>query len=75
MKIKKLSNGNYEIDEKTLKGLLVSRYELDALECGGVDNWHDYCDALNDYLNGEYEDFYEFVESVLEDIKIGKYDE
>lgn len=74
MKIKKLSNGNYEIDEKTLKGLLISRYELDALECGGVDNWHDYCDALNDYLDG-YEDFGEFVESVLEDIKIGKYDE
>lgn len=74
MKIKKLSNGNYEIDEKTLKGLLISRYELDALECGGVDNWHDYCDALNDYLE-DYENFEEFVESVLEDIKIGKYDE
>lgn len=74
MKIKKLSNGNYEIDEKTLKGLLISRYELDALECGGVDNWHDYCDVLNDYLDG-YENFEEFVESVLEDIKIGKYDE
>lgn len=74
MKIKKLSNGNYEIDEKTLKGLLVSRYELDALECGGVDNWQDYCDVLNDYLE-DYEDFGEFVESVLEDIKKGKYDE
>lgn len=74
MKIKKLSNGNYEIDEKTLKGLLISRYELDALECGGVDNWHDYCDVLNDYLDG-YEDFDEFVESILEDIKGGKYDE
>nr|DAF07426.1 MAG TPA: hypothetical protein [Caudoviricetes sp.] len=74
MKIKKLSNGNYEIDEKTLKGLLISRYELDALECGGVDNWQDYCDVLNDYLE-DYEDFGEFVESVLEDIKIGKYDE
>jgi hypothetical protein len=74
MKIKKLSNGNYEIDEKTLKGLLISRYELDALECGGVDNWQDYCDVLNDYLE-DYENFEEFVESVLEDIKIGKYDE
>ena len=74
MKIKKLSNGNYEIDEKTLKGLLISRYELDALECGGVDNWQDYCDVLNDYLE-DYEDFGEFIESVLEDIKKGKYDE
>lgn len=74
MKIKKLSNGNYEIDEKTLKGLLISRYELDALECGGVDNWQDYCDVLNDYLE-DYEDFEEFVESVLEDINRGKYDE
>lgn len=74
MKIKKLSNGNYEIDEKTLKGLLISRYELDALECGGVDNWQDYCDVLNDYLE-DYENFEEFVKSVLEDIKIGKYDE
>jgi len=74
MKIKKLSNGNYEIDEKTLKGLLISRYELDALECGGVDNWQDYCDVLNDYLE-DYEDFNEFVESVLEDIDRGDYDE
>lgn len=74
MKIKKLSNGNYEIDEKTLKGLLISRYELDALECGGVDNWHDYCDVLNDYLE-DYENFEEFVESVLEDINRGKYNE
>lgn len=74
MKIKKLSNGNYEIDEKTLKGLLISRYELDALECGGVDNWQDYCDVLNDYLE-DYENFEEFVESVLEDINRGKYDE
>lgn len=74
MKIKKLSNGNYEIDEKTLKGLLISRYELDALECGGVDNWQDYCDVLNDYLE-DYENFEEFVESVLEDIDRGKYDE
>lgn len=73
MKIKKLSNGNYEIDEKTLKGLLVSRYELDALECGGVDNWQDYCDVLNDYLE-DYENFEEFVESVLEDINRGDYD-
>lgn len=73
MKIKKLSNGNYEIDKKTLKGLLISRYELDALECGGVDNWQDYCDALNDYLE-DYEDFNEFVESVLEDIDRGDYD-
>ena len=73
MKIKKLSNGNYEIDEKTLKGLLISRYELDALECGGVDNWHDYCDVLNDYLE-DYENFEEFVESVLEDINRGDYD-
>lgn len=74
MKIKKLSNGNYEIDEKTLKGLLISRYELDALECGGVDNWQDYCDVLNDYLEN-YENFEEFVKSVLEDINRGKYDE
>lgn len=73
MKIKKLSNGNYKIDEKTLKGLLISRYELDALECGGVDNWQDYCDALNDYLE-DYEDFNEFVESILEDIDRGDYD-
>lgn len=74
MKIKKLSNGNYEIDKKTLKGLLISRYELDALECGGVDNWQDYCDVLNDYLE-DYENFEEFVKSVLEDINRGKYDE
>ena len=45
MRIKKLSNGNYEIDEKTLKGLLISRYELDALES-----------VLEDITGGQYDE-------------------
>ena len=70
MNIKRLENGNFEIDEETLKELLITRYKLNALECGGVDNWQHYCEALNDYIDG-YEDFDAFAEAILENIKKG----
>lgn len=46
MEIKKLKNENYEIDKETLEEFLYSYHRLNALECGGVDNWQDYSDVL-----------------------------
>lgn len=68
MEIKKLKNGNYEIDKETLKEFLYSHHQLNALECGGVDNWQDYCDALNDYLSEE-EDWDDFIQNLINEIK------
>ena len=68
MEIKKLKNGNYEIDKETLEEFLYSYHTLNALECGGVDNWHDYCDVLNDYLSEE-EDWDDFIQNLINEIK------
>nr|DAM61882.1 MAG TPA: hypothetical protein [Ackermannviridae sp.]DAW82269.1 MAG TPA: hypothetical protein [Bacteriophage sp.] len=68
MEIKKLKNGNYEIDKETLEEFLYSYHTLNALECGGVDNWHDYRDALNDYLS-EDEDWDDFIQNLINEIK------
>lgn len=45
----------YKIDEKTLIHLLGSNAKLNALECGGVDNWPYYGDALNNFWDGYVE--------------------
>lgn len=68
MEIKKLKNGNYEIDKETLEEFLYSHHQLNALECVGVDNWQDYCDALNDYLSEE-EDWDDFIQNLINEIK------
>jgi hypothetical protein len=62
----------YRIDEHDLRDLLSRAMTCDALECGGVDNWYYYCDAIHEYVNicneedgTSYEDIDEIVESVL----------
>ena len=67
MEIKKLENGNYEITREYLEELLYSYHRLNALECGGVDNWQDYCDVLNDYLSEE--DWDDFIQNLIDEIK------
>jgi len=67
MEVKKLENGNYEIDKETLEEFLYSYHRLNALECGGVDNWQDYCDVLNDYLSEE-EDWDDFIQNLINEI-------
>ena len=47
----------YFLEEKDLIKLLKDYLELRALKRGGVDNWHYYCDAINDYLNNYIESF------------------
>ena len=47
----------YIIDEKRLLELLKSEVRLDALECGGVDNWSWYYEAQVDYFDKEDRNF------------------
>lgn len=39
----------YCLSEKQLRELIEARNTLAALECGGVDNWSYYYDALDEY--------------------------
>lgn len=71
MKIKKLENGNYEIEKEFLKNLLYSDEKLRALESGDVENWEWYDESLEDYDLMDYFDFQEidadeYIESFVE---------
>lgn len=63
----KLADGNYIIDEYELKSLLRKSVELDALECGGVDNWDFYSESFEDYFRDEMEDTGKYVDGCLTD--------
>lgn len=71
MKIKKLENGNYEVEKEFLKNLLYSGEKLRALEFGDVGNWEWYEESLEDYDLMDYFDFQEidadeYIESFVE---------
>lgn len=71
MKIKKLENGNYEIEKEFLKNLLYSDEKLRALESGDVEYWEWYDESLEDYDLMDYFDFQEidadeYIESFIE---------
>ena len=47
---------------------------MEALQCGGVDNWNDYCDSINRYREEErrgkkFEYWDEFIEDVINEIE------
>lgn len=54
-----------KINVKELKELLEAEAKLNALECGGVDNWEFYGESFSDYLDfdGKYEDWNDFIEN------------
>ena len=71
MKIKKLENGNYEVEKEFLKNLLYSDEQLNALEIGGVDNWEFYNETLEEEGIMSFYDFKktdadEYIESFVE---------
>ena len=71
MKIKKLENGNYEVEKEFLKNLLYSDEQLNALEFGGVDNWEFYTDSLDEegvisFYEFKKTDADEYIESLGE---------
>lgn len=41
------------VDADVLRELLAARYELQALECGGVDNWCGYCESRSGEYSGD----------------------
>ena len=48
--LKKLKNGNFEINRETLEELLKSHYMFQALQGAKVDKWEWYYDARRNYL-------------------------
>lgn len=50
MDIRKLKNGNFEINRETLQKLLESHYMFQALQEAKVDKWQWYYDAIRNYL-------------------------
>ena len=53
-----------KIDKKELRELLEAYYKLQALECGGVDNWEWYGASLQDYATSAgFKDFDELIEA------------
>lgn len=59
----KTKDGMYKLTLKELRSLLTDSARLEALECGGVDNWFGYEEAFS-----EYGDIDEIVEKWLEKI-------
>ena len=59
-----------KIDSKRLKELERAEAKLNALECGGVDNWDNYDDALEEYYNTieREEKIEELTEELLEEL-------
>lgn len=45
-----------KITKSKLIRLLNAEMELEALQCGGVDNWTWYSDSFHDYIEGYLED-------------------
>lgn len=67
-----------KISVKELKELLEAEAKLNALECGGVDNWEFYGESFSYYLEyiDKYDDWDDFIESEInEELLIKKYGE
>lgn len=67
-----------KISIKELQELIEAEAKLNALECGGVDNWEWYGEAFSNYLEllEEYDDWDDFIEGETnEELLIKKYGE
>lgn len=60
----KTNDGMYQLTLEELRALLTASARLDALECGGVDNWFGYEESFS-----EYGDIGAVVDEMLEDIE------
>lgn len=56
----KTKDGMYKLTLDELRSLLTDSERLNALECGGVDNWFGYEESFAEYGN-----IYEAVEGLL----------
>ena len=67
---------NFVLSEEELVRLLESDMELNALECGGVDNWPYRGEACCDYLDeAGFGDFEDAARDVVAQLKGGASDE
>lgn len=57
------------IDADELRSLLISHYELQALECGGVDNWCGYSESRSGEYSGQQSvsDFEDEIHAAADD--------
>ena len=58
-----------EIDEKVLFNILTGYRKYLALRSGGVDNWMEYCDSINNYIekyNAKNKTDFESIEEIIE---------
>ncbi|MDO4562202.1 MAG: hypothetical protein Q4C12_00050 [Clostridia bacterium] len=64
-----------EISISELQDLLETKARLNALECGGVDNWEWYGESFNQYVedNSEFDDFDEYLDDICSVDKILRY--
>ena len=60
----KTNDGMYKLTLEEIHTLLTDSARLEALECGGVDNWFGYEDAFS-----EYGDIDEIVEKWLKNVE------
>lgn len=60
----KTKDGMYKLTLEELRSLLTNSERLNALECGGVDNWFGYEDAFT-----EYGDIDESIDDMLGEIE------
>lgn len=57
-----------KISTDKLRDLYRDSERLNALECGGVDNWEWYGEAIHEYLSDTpYDDFDEYIENEYSD--------
>ena len=47
----KTKDGMYKLTLGELRSLMINSKRLNALECGGVDNWDDYGEVFTEYGN------------------------
>ena len=61
----KTKDGMYKLTLKELRSLLMDSERLNALECGGVDNWFGYEESFAEYgnINEAVDDLLNEIES------------
>ena len=68
--MKEKEQKKYLISEKELKEMLYAVNSLQALECGGVDNWSWYEESFSDYVEYYIEDNKLNKDEINEDFNI-----
>lgn len=70
MNISYVGNNIFQIEENELLSLLIASAKLEAIECGGVDNWSGYSESIDYFLEESgVSDFDELAQQELDKLK------